>query len=332
MPSPDDPQPASHGVWHAGAPARPFRPIPTPSVRPWAGTRLGLHGLSVGELWLAGPASRVPGAVDGEATLDELAARHGAALVGGRGMALLGPRFPLLVKLIDAADRLSLQVHPDDALARELYGPDALGKAEAWLILDAAPGATLVTGPGAGLDAETVRDVVVRGVMDLEHCATSEARAGDTLLLRPGTIHAIGAGTFVYEIEQPSDLTFRISDWGRPTGRTLHLAEALRAVDPVAHAVPVGRGWALDDGRLEVPEFRLELVAGSKVAASDRWARTPAGRTVEVVTALRGTVVARGEGWEERLAPWETLVVPAAIDAYELAPGPDALVAVGSIP
>ena len=327
MPSPDDPQPASHGVWRAGAPARPFRPIPTPSVRPWAGTRLGPDGGSVGELWLAGPASRVPGAVDGEATLDELAARHGAALVGGRGMALLGPRFPLLVKLIDAADRLSLQVHPDDALARELYGPDALGKAEAWLVLDAAPGATLVTGPDAGLDAETVRDVVVRGVMDLEHCATSEARAGDTLLLRPGTIHAIGAGAFVHEIEQPSDLTFRISDWGRPTGRTLHRAESLRAIVPAAQAVPAGSGWELDGGALAVPEFRLELVRGGSIVV-----RHPAGRTPEVVTVLRGTAVASGDGWRSDVATTETIVVPAVVESYTLEPGPDSVVAVGSLP
>ncbi len=77
----------------------------------------------------------------GDRTLDDLAAELGEALVGRRGMALLGARFPLIVKLIDAGDWLSLQVHPDDALARELYGPDAVGKAEAWLVIEADPDA-----------------------------------------------------------------------------------------------------------------------------------------------------------------------------------------------
>ena len=101
---------------------------------------------------------------------------------------------------------------------------------------------------------------------------------GDTLLVEVGTLHAIGAGTFVYEIEQPSDLTFRISDWGRPAvpGRSLHPAESLRALRTDAHAVPVGRGWHLDGGALAVCEFRLEIldlpapVSAAPVAAASR--------------------------------------------------------------
>ena len=98
---------------------RPLRPIPAPSVRPWAGARLGAVGASVGELWLAGPASVVDTG-EGPTTLDELAAASGAAFLGDAVVGLLGPRFPLIVKLIDAAEWLSLQVHPDDALAAEL--------------------------------------------------------------------------------------------------------------------------------------------------------------------------------------------------------------------
>jgi len=311
----------------ADLPALPLRPVPEPSVRPWAGDRLGPAAAQVGELWLAGPGSRVPDTSGATVTLDELAARHGAALVGERGMALLGPRFPLLVKLIDAADRLSLQVHPGDALARELYGPTALGKAEAWVVLDAAPGTRLVTGPRPDLAEAELRTVIADGTMGLEHCATTASVAGDTLLLRPGTIHAIGAGAFVYEIEQPSDLTFRISDWGRPTGRTLHRAESLRAIVPAAQAVPAGSGWELDGGALAVPEFRLELVRGGSIVV-----RHPAGRTPEVVTVLRGTAVASGDGWRSDVATTETIVVPAVVESYTLEPGPDSVVAVGSLP
>lgn len=308
-------------------PSLPLRPVPAPSVRPWAGTRLAPADEHVGELWLCGPASHVatPG---GDRTLDALAAERGWELVGTRGIALLGARFPLLAKLIDAADWLSLQVHPDDTLARELYGPEAVGKAEAWLVLEAEDGAELVTGPADGLADGALVASIEAGTTSHEHCRRNPAIPGQTLMLRTGTLHAIGAGTFVYEIEQPSDLTFRISDWGRPTGRQLHRAEALRAVDPARHAVPAGTGFHLDGGVLEVPEFRLELP--DVTAAPVR--REPGGRSLEMVTALRGSLHLAGDGWAETLATYETLVVPAAAAAYVIEGGPGAIAAVGLIP
>jgi mannose-6-phosphate isomerase len=297
-----------------------------PSVRPWAGSRLDTADAHVGELWLAGPDSVV--AIDGgERTLDALAAAHGEDLVGRRGMALLGARFPLIAKLIDAADWLSLQVHPDDALARELYGPGAVGKTEAWLVLDADPGAELVTGPADDVDEATLRAAVAAGDAAMRHCRRSPARAGDTLLLQAGTLHAIGAGTFVYEIEQPSDLTFRVSDWGR-SGRTLHLAESLRALRATGHAVPCGTGFYLDGGALEVPEFRLELPTTN----GPRLERAPAGRSCEVVTSLRGTLRLEADDWAEALEPYETLVVPAIVGRYAITGPAEGLAAVGSIP
>jgi mannose-6-phosphate isomerase len=280
----------------------------------------------VGELWLAGPDSMVA-TDDGDRTLDALAAALGEALVGVRGMALLGPRFPLIVKLIDAGDWLSLQVHPDDALARDLYGPEAVGKIEAWLVIDADPAGELVTGPADGLEAAALREAIAAGTASHRHCQQRPAVAGDTLLIRAGTLHAIGAGAFVYEIEQPSDLTFRISDWGRPAGRTLHVAEALRALRPALRAEPVGSGFRLDGGALEVPEFRLELP--DLATPVDR---RPGGRSCEVVTAIRGTLRVTGDGWSETLAPYETLVVPAAVDAYEIAGPADGIACIGSLP
>ncbi len=314
------------------SPLRPMRPVPEPSVRPWAGARLGPAEAHIGELWLAGPASVVPTA-GGPSTLDELAAAMGETLVGRRGMALLGARFPLLVKLIDAADWLSLQVHPDDVLARELYGPAAVGKVEAWVVIDAGRGAELVTGPREDLEDGALMAAIADGTVSHEHCRHEPATPGDTLLLGAGTLHAIGADTFVYEIEQPSDLTFRISDWGRPTGRDLHVAEALRTVDPGRHAVPVGTNFLLVSGVLEVPQFRLELLRGPS-----RVVRRPAGDGPEVVTALVGGAAAGGTDgtdggrWLEAIDTWETLVVPAAVPSYELELAPDALVAVGSLP
>ena len=113
---------AERAILAAIAHGRPLRPVPMPSVRPWAGRRLGPPADHVGELWLAGPDSRVLRGARRARTLDQLAATAGASLVGSQGMGLLGPRFPLIVKVIDAAEWLSLQVHPTDELAVELYG------------------------------------------------------------------------------------------------------------------------------------------------------------------------------------------------------------------
>ncbi len=303
---------------------RPVRPVPAPSLRPWAGTRLVAHGESVGELWIAGPASVIE-RDGGPTTLDALSARHGAPFVGSTGIARYGARFPLLVKLIDAADWLSLQVHPDDALARELAGPDAVGKAEAWVVLEAADDAELIVGPAEGLDeAELRRAIDGRGATRV-HCRVMAATPGDTLLIRPGTLHAIGGGTFLYELQQPSDLTYRVSDWGR-AGRELHVAASLRALRADAVAEPRGTAFRLD-GPLEAPELRLELPTTSSAVE-----RQPGGRSVEVVTSLRGTLRAIGEGWAEELAPYDTLVIPASVDAWRLEGPADGIAAIGTVP
>ncbi len=305
---------------------RALRPAMVPSPRPWAGTRLGG---GAGEHWVAGPASTVTLAGGRVLTLDALAAEAGAALVGTRGLALLGARFPLLVKLIDAGDWLSLQVHPSDVIARRQHGPDAVGKAEAWLVLDADPDAHLVVGPRLGMADDAVRAAIAAGTMDRPDCEAVTAHAGDVFNVEPGTIHAIGAGVFVYEIEQPSDLTYRISDWGRPAvaGRSLHREEALEAVRPWRQAALVGSGWRLDGGVLTTPEFRLELVAPGSATAS----RQPAGLTPEIITVVRGEVVLRGDGWTERLGLRETALVPADVAAYAISGDATSLAAVGSL-
>ncbi|MCJ7710964.1 MAG: class I mannose-6-phosphate isomerase, partial [Chloroflexi bacterium] len=172
----------------------PLRPIPAPSIRPWAGHRLGTPTDHVGELWLAGPDTLVETAPGDLASLDEIAAAAGAAFVGSAALRLLGPRFPLIVKLIDAAERLSLQVHPSDELAAELYGVDALGKTEAWLVLDADPGAELITGPAPDLSEAELRAAVATGTLGHNDCEVRPATPGDTLLIETGTLHAIGAG------------------------------------------------------------------------------------------------------------------------------------------
>ena len=145
-----------------------------------------------------------------------------------------GPTLPLLYKFIDARQNLSVQVHPSDELLQEL-GTPGRGKTEAWVIIDAAEGAEIIY----GLDPEMTQEEFLErastrhGVEGLRHVPVSR---GDVIYLPAGTIHAIGAGILLAEIQQSSDITYRIYDWGRVgldgQPRQLHLKEASRVAPP----------------------------------------------------------------------------------------------------
>jgi mannose-6-phosphate isomerase len=199
------------------SPVAPRALTPARVGRPWGGGRFGTVGDEpVGEIWVSGDDATLP---DGR-TLAEA------------GVANSVP----LVKVLDVAAQLSVQVHPDDPLARELHGPGAVGKHEAWVVLEAEPDASV----GLGLaDPMWVEDLfsgdraLVAAALSL-----SPVTAGAVIDVAPGTVHAPAAGVLLYEIQQRSDLTYRVFDWGR--SRPLHLAEARRAIRPEA-PVAVGR-------------------------------------------------------------------------------------------
>ncbi len=170
-------------------------------------------------------------------------------LVRSRPLELLGPavgpreQFPLLVKFIDANQDLSVQVHPDDEKGRRLAGDN--GKTEAWVIVAAEPGSVIYAGLEHGVGADEFRRAIEAGrVEPLLH--RFEARPGDSVLIEAGTVHAIGAGVLLAEIQQMSDATFRVFDWNRvgPDGkpRQLHIEQAMESIDfrrgPVNPIIP----------------------------------------------------------------------------------------------
>lgn len=205
-------------------------------------------------------------------------------------------QFPLLVKLIDTREALSVQVHPDDAAAQRLEGQPN-GKAEGWVVLRAAPGARIAYGLNRAMSADELRARAVSGAIEAD-LAWREVRAGDVLDVPPGTIHAIGGGLLLYEAQQPSDITYRLYDWGR--GRELHLdrAVAVAVREPVApRAVPE----AVGPGRtrlLRGPGFVVDAVEVPACVAVD--AASPLALTV-----VDGEVVVAGE----RVRRGETVVV-----------------------
>ncbi|XDD50810.1 type I phosphomannose isomerase catalytic subunit [Leptospira sp. WS92.C1] len=143
------------------------------------------------------------------------------------GKSFRGKSFPLLIKLIDAKEKLSVQVHPDDSYA-EKYDPQNAGKKEAWTVLQAEPGSKLVCGFLNATSRDEFQSLVEQNRAE-EILRQISVREGDSFLLNPGRIHAIGAGILLMEVQQSSDSTYRVYDYGRP--RELHLQKALDVLD-----------------------------------------------------------------------------------------------------
>lgn len=212
----------------------------------WGGERIApFKGIAtdqtcIGESW---EISAVPGHVStvdrgplkGK-SLSELINEHGAELVGEKIYRKFGENFPLLIKLIDARDDLSVQVHPDDNLAQKRHSSP--GKTEMWHIIDTAPDAKIYVGLKEEITpGDYERRVADNSIMDV--IAAYDSAPGDTFFLPAGRIHAIGAGNLLAEIQETSDITYRIYDYDRRdkdgNPRQLHTAEARDAIDYTVH-------------------------------------------------------------------------------------------------
>ena len=217
-----------------------FQPILMCPV--WGGEQIapykGLEAFDrpIGECWelsgLAGYESIVSEGADCGLTLRELVAREGEKLVGKANYRRFGEEFPLLVKFIDARQDLSIQVHPNDQLARERHA--CSGKSELWYVVRAEEDARLRIGFNRSVTpAEYEQAVEEHRIVEL--MSEYRIQEGDLFYLPAGRIHTIGAGTMVVEIQQPSNITYRIYDYGRPgtdgKPRELHTELAREAID-----------------------------------------------------------------------------------------------------
>jgi mannose-6-phosphate isomerase len=309
---------------------RPIRIQPDLRQRVWGGAHLTpAGGPPVGEAWLAGPWSQVPGGPASGATLEELAALHGARLTGAD--APHADRFPLLAKIIDPGDWLSVQVHPNDEQARELEGAGAVGKTEAWYVIEAAPDAQILLGVQPGVPPEMVGQAITDGGLT-NLLQRHRVAPGEAYLVPAGTLHAIGPRMLVYEIQQPSDITYRCDDWGRPpsAGRPLHIEQSLVCVrpEPWAETVRTSAGTAARGLLVRCDHFVLEYL---RPGPQGPVPCDPGLASLHLLTAASGSVVVRGSGWQEQLEPFETLVVPADAGPY-LVGAPEAGVFVEAAP
>jgi mannose-6-phosphate isomerase len=249
-------------------------------------------------------------------------------LIGSRKQELLGsalgPRdeFPLLVKYIDAHQALSVQVHPNDEIGRRLVNDN--GKTETWVILDAEPGSVIYAGLNKGVGPDELAAAIRSD--DVEHLLHRvEPRQGDCILIEAGTVHAIGAGVLLAEIQEMSDATFRVYDWGRlgddGKPRQLHIPQALESIDfdrgPVDPIVPLaepiaggGASEQLSRSKYFALE-RLKLEQPAAVGSDDRFT---------IMMCLSGTSEVEQGGDRVRLDFGQTLLLPAGMGRCRISP------------
>jgi mannose-6-phosphate isomerase len=287
---------------------QPFKITPFVDPKPWGY-----------ELWCASPRNfaELDMELEHDLTLDDLTLLYPEQVLGTG--AASKQKFPLIVKIIKADENLSVQVHPDDAYANAMG--DAYGKEEAWHVIEVAKGAKIYLGFENVMRTEDVTEAVNRETF-LSFLHAFDARVGDTYHIPAGVVHAIGAGTKLYEVSTASERTFRLYDYGR--GRELHLKDAMNVLklDETGLGKDLKKDLQLlrkEEGFEESQllyggnfELRLFKVDGDVTVATEG--------SLHVLTGVQGEVTLRSKSNEELLLrPLETVVVPACNEDFTLA-------------
>ena len=285
----------------------------------------GIEDSVVADGWLAGN------------TISDVMETYLERIVGENVYNYYGRQFPLLIKFLDINDKLSVQVHPDDEVAAERY--DSLGKAEIWYIMDAKPEAKMYCGFNRDTTAQEFYDRCQNGTVD-EILNVIYPKKGDVIFITPGTVHAADGGILIAEIQESSDMTFRLYDWGREfdpaTARKMHLDEAIdvinyKAFDPAIYRK--GPLWGEESQEedhmiqnlVECPQFNV-----SKIKLTDPLhIYTEKFESFIVYICLEGgasiqvpSVKENGEAYMENyeFKKGETIMVPADMPDFFLVP------------
>lgn len=256
---------------------------------------------------------------DDGSTLSNIITKYGERILGSRA----NGEFPLLLKLIDARDRLSVQTHPNDEYAR-IHEGGKRGKSEAWVILRAEQGASIVYGLKPGVTRDAYKQAVADGEAE-NLLNVVPVKAGDVFHITPGVVHAIGAGVLLYEIQQSSDVTYRLYDYNRVAVdgklRELHVDKALDTLtDTTPNAPVVGEVQEVDGGEriMYISEgyFALEKLVSRGMARFDA-----APDSFELLMPLtpceiRYSFDTLGSFGSLNVAAYETVLIPSDIVSY----------------
>lgn len=286
-------------------------------LTPWGGEKLRtVYGKPIAEVPTGESleVSCIPGLEstdDAGVKLPDLIAQYGARFAGKYA----GKTFPLLLKFIDAAESLSVQVHPDDAYAGA-HENGKLGKTEAWLILDAPEGSQLVYGIKNGTTMAELRTACEAGAAVEGLLRKVDVKPGDVCFIPAGCVHAIGAGIMLYEIQQSSDVTYRFYDWDRVdkngNRRELHIDKALDVTDLDFTLDPIPAPDAPVARVLDETYFTLDLIN------VDGEQGVPGINHFGMLTVLEGDLILTWQGGSRKLMRGESLYVPCASPALTL--------------
>jgi len=261
--------------------------------------------------------------------LSEINRDYGRALVGSRGAWATDRRqFPLLIKLLDANRRLSVQVHPDDAYARA-HENNELGKTEMWVVLHAEEGASIILGVNQHTTPASFRQALEEGRLE-QHLHEIPVRTGDFVCVPSGSLHAILDGLLIAEIQQSSDVTYRVYDWNRPghdgKPRPLHIEKALEVInfDQREPALPAARPLSGNiDGtkRWQLCRNRYFAVERVEMAPGAIYYDVCDGDSLEIWGVVEGHAMIQGGSEEVKLESVRFTLLPARLGRYTITAG-----------
>lgn len=304
----------------------PLKFYPILKEKVWGGSKLKelfskASGTFIGESWelsgVSGDISVVSNGLLKGTTLSELIELYANEILGERLALQFQKKFPLLFKFIDANQDLSIQLHPDDSLAKKRH--DSFGKTEMWYIMQAEAEARLIMGFNQKMD-ETIYKKALSENRITEILNNVPVKAGDSFFIAPGTVHAIGAGVVLAEIQQTSDITYRIYDWDRPGTdgkmRELHNDLAMDAIDYDTSDTKINYIESLNEAVLlkQTPYFTTNKLSLS--AAIDR--DVSALDSFVVYMCVEGTGEITVGNVSENLKKGETVLIPAAAEEIKI--------------
>lgn len=304
----------------------------------WGGRRLERDGwkslppgdILIGEAWETEISTVAQNEPYRGKMLGTLVEELGSALLGEQAISIFGNRFPLLAKFIDANDNLSVQVHPDDTYAA-LHEQSKLGKTEYWYILAAEPGATIIHGFKSPTTCAQVHEAIRHETLEqLLHQET--VQVGDVIFVPAGTVHAIGRGVMLYELQEYSDITYRMYDYGRCTAagtpRQLHIEQSLAVshfgVSPRVKVISVQLAGGSDYDERCLAACKYFVTCEMTLSQKNARPGYVEGRTEKscIILSSLGAEVDVHFGTSltgsEHLSRGETMVLPAALGSYRI--------------
>jgi mannose-6-phosphate isomerase len=307
----------------------PLKLIPQPSERLWGGSRLksfvpGFDTVQskepLGEAWLVYAENKIANGELAGQTLQQVASQYGAELLGTKSTIRYGVKVPLLAKFLDPSQWLSIQVHPDDAYALSKEASTGyLGKTEAWYVLDAKEDSQIIWGFKQAVNEQQVREAIAEG--KLEYLLNYvKVQTGDVIYNPAGMVHALGPDVFIFEIQQSSDLTYRLYDFNRKDSsgklRELHIDKALEVSSLKNSGSAKVSVRQLNKKAVEL--VRSEFFACEKWSVADAIQMETNLESLEILTVIEGSVQLAWQKDTLELTRAESVVLPASLGVYQL--------------